>query len=193
MRALNKPELDLVEIEDLIKSEPGLCYRFLRYLNSPAFYLQREIRSVLHGLALMGETELRKWLMLVYSVLAGGEKKAELITSTLVRARFAELLGREVKVPPSELFILAMLSRLDAILDVPLDTILEQVAVPDATRAALLGQDNRLRQTLDLVASYEAADQSTCDSLRRRFRIPDAVLTRAYLDAVKWVRSVSAG
>jgi c-di-GMP-related signal transduction protein len=35
LQAVAKPELDFNEIEDLIKHEPSLCYRLLRYLNSP--------------------------------------------------------------------------------------------------------------------------------------------------------------
>jgi c-di-GMP-related signal transduction protein len=35
LKAISKPEVDFVEVEDLVKRDPALCYRLLRYLNSP--------------------------------------------------------------------------------------------------------------------------------------------------------------
>jgi c-di-GMP phosphodiesterase len=35
LQAISRVELNLGEIEDLVKHEPSLCYRLLRYLNSP--------------------------------------------------------------------------------------------------------------------------------------------------------------
>ena len=43
-----------------MKQEPSLCYRLLRYLNSPAFGFRAEIRSVRHALTILGEREIRK-------------------------------------------------------------------------------------------------------------------------------------
>src|SRR5258708_18925496 len=37
LAAVSQPELDVREIENLVKSEAALCYRLLRYLNSAAF------------------------------------------------------------------------------------------------------------------------------------------------------------
>jgi c-di-GMP-related signal transduction protein len=55
LTAVSQPELDVREIENLVKSEAALCYRLLRYLNSAAFGLSAEIRSVQHALAILGE------------------------------------------------------------------------------------------------------------------------------------------
>jgi c-di-GMP-related signal transduction protein len=72
LRTLGSPQLNLLEVESIIKSDPALCHRQLRFLNSPAFYLQAEIRSVLQALALLGEIEIRKWMLLVCALGAGG-------------------------------------------------------------------------------------------------------------------------
>ena len=188
MRILGRPTLDLIQVEELIKSDPALCYRFFRYLNSPSFYLQNEMRSILHALVLLGEAEVRKWLLVVCAVLGAGEKKAEVVTAALVRARFGELLGPHVKLTSSSLFILGMFSLMDAIMDLPLESILEQVAISPDIHAALLGEDNRFRQCQDLILAYEAADWARCDALRKQCRVPAAVLSGAYLDAVSWTK-----
>jgi EAL and modified HD-GYP domain-containing signal transduction protein len=189
---LAKQELDLVEIEQIIKSEPALCYRLLRYLNSPAFYLQTEVHSILYALRLLGEQELRKWLLLVCTVSAGGARKEELVNSALIRARFAELIAPYASLPGPSLFIVSLLSLMDAILDIPLDKVLSQIAIPDEIRAAVTGEPNDLHRCHALVVAYESGDWTTCESLRRELRIHEANLRRAYLEAVQWARRLSA-
>src|SRR5208337_3156305 len=95
-QAISRPELDIHEVEDLIKREASLCYRLLRYLNSPVFGLGSEICSVRHALALLGEREVRRWVRLVATLTAGEDKSSELVTSALIRARFCELLSERV-------------------------------------------------------------------------------------------------
>ena len=122
-RALSSPALDLIAIEQLIKSEPALCYRLLRYLQSPGFYLQTEIMSILHALALLGENELRKWLMLMASVVAaGGEPNPEPIARALARARFAELLAPFVALSASSLYLTSLFAQMERIVNRPLAT-----------------------------------------------------------------------
>jgi EAL and modified HD-GYP domain-containing signal transduction protein len=190
LRVLGTPSLDLIQVEKLIKSDPALCYRLLRYLNSPAFYLQTEIKSILHALAMLGDAEVRKWLLLVCAVLGAGAKKPELVTAALVRARFAELLGPYVRLAGSSLFILGLLSLMDAIMDAPLESVLKQVAVPPEVRSALLGEENPFRRCLNLVLAYEAADWTKCDELRKKCHIPAALLSGTYLNAVSWTKVI---
>src|ERR1035438_3676135 len=57
LSAIAKPEVDFTEIEDLVKLEPSLCYRLLRYLNSPLLGMYSPVTSVRHALNLLGEKE----------------------------------------------------------------------------------------------------------------------------------------
>ena len=67
----SRPEIDLRELETLFKQEPSICYRLLRYLNSPVFGLSLEIKSVRHAMAILGERELRRWIRLIVTVGGG--------------------------------------------------------------------------------------------------------------------------
>jgi EAL and modified HD-GYP domain-containing signal transduction protein len=49
LRAISKSDVDFAEIEDLIKREPSLCYRLLRYMNSPLLGLSTPVLSIRHG------------------------------------------------------------------------------------------------------------------------------------------------
>ena len=191
MAALHAPELNFIELEQLIKSEPALCYRLLRYLNSPVFYLQEEVQSVLHALMLLGEVEVRKWLLLVCVAMSQDVSNREVVMSALIRARFLELLARYTKLPPASLFIMGLFSLMDAVLGMTMGSLLKEVVVPSEVREALLGVPSRLRQTYDLILAYEAAEWAKCDEMRRQFQIPADELRDAYLEAVAWAKRLS--
>jgi len=55
LQAISHDEIELKEIDAIIKGEASLCYRLLRYLNSAAFGFSSEIHSVKHGLSILGE------------------------------------------------------------------------------------------------------------------------------------------
>jgi EAL and modified HD-GYP domain-containing signal transduction protein len=192
LQLLSKPRLNIIDLEELIKSEPALCFRLLRYLNSSAFYLQSEIRSILHALLLLGEDEIRKWLMLVCSVISCARPEKRLILQTaLVRARFAELIAPYFSLESSALFIAGLMSMMDAIMGKPLAAIVEQLAIAEDIHDALLGHENTMRRGLDLVVAYESADWTLCEQLQGE-EMESWRLSEAYVQAVLWSRRILA-
>src|SRR5258705_13401282 len=61
LQAISKSELDFTEIEGLIKHEPSLCCRLLRYLNSPLLGMSSPVLSIRHVFNLLG-AELARWI-----------------------------------------------------------------------------------------------------------------------------------
>ena len=139
LQAVSQPELQLRELENLIKTEASVCYRLLRYLNSAAFGIQNEVHSIRHALTLLGEREVRRWIRLVVTLTAGEKRSSELLVSAMTRARFCELLSPRVPHGESDLFLMGLLSMIDAILEIPMTRILETVPVDRETKAVLLG------------------------------------------------------
>ena len=168
-QAVGKPELDVREIEGVIKSEASLCYRLLRYLNSPVFGFANEIHSVRHALAILGEREVRRWVRLVATLGAGQDKSSELVLSALVRARFCELLAPKVPHGESDLFLLGLLSLMDAILEIPMTRVLESVAVDRETRGVLLGAQTHLRSLYQLMLAQESGHGKPAANWRDSF------------------------
>jgi EAL and modified HD-GYP domain-containing signal transduction protein len=184
--------LNLLEVESIVKSDPALCYRLLRFLNSASFYLRDEIHSVLHALALLGEIEIRKWMLLVCALGAGGRpKKRHLLEAALIRARFGESLAPKMYLSSSSLFILGILSLLPAILDLSLESFVELLTISTDLRAALIGTSNPLRTGFDLVLAYEAADWNRCEEIRSKWQIPASFLSDSYLEAIHWARQLT--
>lgn len=192
-QAVAKPELDVNEVERVIKSEASLCYRLLRYLNSPVFGLLSEIRSVRHALAMLGEREVRRWVRLVATLGAGQNKSSELVLSALTRARFCELLSKRKNQRESDLFLLGLLSLMDAILEMPMSRVLENVPVDQQTKSALLGDSGPLTPLYQLMLAQESGEWQSAGQLARQLRLKESEVAEAYWDAVRWAQQVSGG
>ncbi|MBZ5628362.1 MAG: HDOD domain-containing protein [Acidobacteriia bacterium] len=188
---VNRPEIDLRRAEEIVKCDPALCYRLLRYLNSAAFGFRCSINSIRHAFALLGDRELRKWVSLAaVSVLSKG-KAEELLTSALLRARFLELLAPKAKCKPYNAFLVGLLSLVDGMVGMPLAKFVDQLLLPADTRCALLGRPCRLEKLAALAFAYEKADWSRCQALASELGTSESAITECYWNAVNWTQMLS--
>jgi c-di-GMP-related signal transduction protein len=191
LEVANRPDLDWVELEKLIKQEASICYRLLRYLNSAAFAFVREIRSVRHALSMLGEREIRKWISLVATIGAGQNRPGELVQAALIRAHFCELLSPRISGKYSDDFLLGLLSLMDAILGVTMENLLRRVPVDRDIKAALLGMPSRLLPLYKLMLAQESADWERCNELAAQLHLSETEVAYAYVRAVKWARDIA--
>ena len=193
LKEVSRPELDVAELEKLIKTEASVCYRLLRYLNSPMFGFKSEIHSVRHALSILGERDVRRWVRLVAAVGAGQEKTSDLVLSALVRGRFGELLAPRVAHGDSDLFLLGLLSLIDAMLEMPMQEVLERVPLDQATKAVLLGQPSVLRPVFQLMLAHESGEWGAATELSDVLRLDSEEVAGYYWQAQQWARNVAAG
>lgn len=186
LQAVNRPELNLSELEQIIKSEPSFCYRLLRYLNSATFFLQSGVNSIRHALALLGEREIRRWLRLMATVLARGGAADGLIIHALTRARFCELISKKVNRSGDDGFIMGLFSLMEAILGLKMEVLLSLVPLSTDAQEALTGNPSRLRSVLDIAVAYEAAQWDDVARLATELKIQDEDVAKCYCAAVRW-------
>ncbi len=193
LRAVSQPELDVREIENLVKGEASLCYRLLCYLNSAVFGFAAEIHSVRHALAILGEREVRRWIRLVAALGAGQGKSSDLVLAALVRARFCELLSSKLQSGDSDLFLMGMLSLMDTILEIPMRQVLDNVPLDQASKSVLLGGPSPLQPFYQLMLAQESGDWKAASALATQLHLSEADIADAYWNAMQWARQVSAG
>lgn len=193
LTAVSKPELDVREIENVVKGEASLCYRLLRYLNSAAFGFANEIHSVRHALAILGEREVRRWIRLVATLAAGQGKSNDLVLTALVRARFCELLSPKIPHGDSDLFLMGLLSLMDAILEIPMSQVLDHVPIDQETRSMLLGGASHLRPFYQLMLAQESGEWETASHLTAQLHLVESEVAECYWKAMQWAREVSTG
>jgi c-di-GMP-related signal transduction protein len=193
LTAVSQPELDVREIENLVKREASLCYRLLRYLNSAAFGFTSEIHSVRHALSILGEREVRRWIRLVASLGAGQDKSSDLVLAALVRARFCELLSPKIRHGDSDLFLMGLLSLMDTILEIPMRQVLDNVPIDHECKAVLLGATSGLRPFYQLMLVQESGDWAAVTGLATRLQLSEGDVSASYWQAMQWARQVSSG
>ena len=195
VRALNDPDLSVHKLEELVKHDPSLCYRILRTVNSAGFALQTTISSIREALVLLGRDAIRRWASLW--MLAGLSQHAhsELLATAAMRARCCELLGsfQNDDEAAADGFLVGMCSLLDAILERPMESLLEELPLPPLVRGALLGEDNPRRQLLDCATAYAAGQFDVSIRAAQRLRIDPLQVPKAYNEALRWARELQHG
>jgi EAL and modified HD-GYP domain-containing signal transduction protein len=192
LQAINRPELDRNEVVSLVDREVSLCYKLLRFVNSPLFGFKSEIASTAHALALLGDQEVRKWASVAAVLGIAGNKSNELVLTSLTRGRCCELLAAHssARREAQSMFLLGIFSLMDAMLGRPMAEIADEIALPEAVRAALRGVPNRHAQILALIKAFEAGRWGEVSELAAGVGVGESQLSMAYLEAVDWAQRV---
>jgi c-di-GMP-related signal transduction protein len=192
LSTIQRPDLDREEIAALIHAEPSLNFRLLRYLNSYAFALRFEVTSINHALRLLGDDEIRKWL-LVSAVLENcTNKPSELLRWALARGRFCELIANALGNSLEGGFWLGMVSAFPVLLDTALTVLLEQMPIPSVVKQALLGEAGVRRDVLALLTCYERGDWQGCAGLANQIGITEPITSALYINSLQWSRRITA-
>lgn len=191
LQEVSRPDLDIDELERVIKADASVCYRLLRYLNSSIFAFRNEIHSVRHALSMLGEREVRRWVRLVAAVGAGQDKTSDLVLSALVRGRFGELLAPLVQHGESDLFLLGLLSLIDAMLEMPMAAVLEKIPLDHETKMVLLGRPSLLRPVYQLMLAHESGEWEAAKLLGEKLNLNSDEVAGFYWQAQQWAREVS--
>lgn len=197
LQKISAPEVDLAGIEDLLKHDASLCYRLLRYLNSPLLGITSPVRSIRHGMNLLGERELVRWIRMATALVMGQEKCSDLVLSSLVRARFCELIAPKVDHGNADLFLMGMLSLMDAILELPMGVVVEGLALDSDVKAQLLdakaGRETQLTPIHDLMLAREAGEWEAVTAFAKKLNLSLPFVNRAYTEAMSWAREMTSG
>ena len=195
LQAANRREVDTAEVERCIRAEASLSYRLLRYLNSAVFSLVAEVRSIPHAMMMLGARGIRRWASLVAIACMGDDKPPELLIVPIARARFCELLAplAHRASAANDLFLMGLLSAIDAILDMKIEDVLKEVTVDPEIRDALLGSENSMRAIFDVAYHYERADWSKFEDAAARAGISPSAVPELYMKSMDWAAAVVSG
>jgi EAL and modified HD-GYP domain-containing signal transduction protein len=186
---------EIAEVEAKFKTDAGLSYKLLRYLNSPALMLNQPIQSISHALMYLGHEQLYRWLTLL--LFAGGESDARsqaLLKNAVVRARLVENLGQgQVAVAErGRLFILGMLSLLDALLNLPMARAIDGLNLPKEVVDGLLGRSGAYAAYLQLAEACESFDQAAVQTLADKIGRSAEEVNLAHVEALIWSEELLA-
>src|SRR5262252_1261240 len=145
-------------LEAVLKTDPTLAFRLMRYINSPAFGLSVEINSFRHAIMVLGYNRLKRWLALLLASASKDPNVKPVMYAAVRRGLLMEELGRnstnsDVR---SEMFICGVFSLLDRLMGQPMSDLVRSITVPDTVRAALVDGGGPYHAQLELVRAIEA-------------------------------------
>ena len=179
--SLQDSNASLEEIEELIRSDVGLSYRLLRYVNSVAIGVVSPISSLRHAVMTLGLDRVRV-CVLVLLLTASDDKPDELVTTSLIRARYCQVLCQFQGLDPQCGFLVGLLSAIDAFLDRTIESIVSEMSLtPDVARA-LIEREGDLGLVLESAIACESADWERLGGMNYGAN----TLRETYLDALAW-------
>jgi EAL and modified HD-GYP domain-containing signal transduction protein len=194
LRELQAVELNFDHVEKIVSADLGFSHKLLRFVNSAVFGRRVEVTSIRLALSVLGEQNIRRWVALAALPALASDKPGELVTQSIVRAHFWELLAVAAGMPnPERLFLMGMFSLLDALIDRPLRDALQEVGVAPAITAALLDEapeGDPLAKIRRLAIDYERGEWDSAAELSEALHMSTAAVVGAYTNALKWADEV---
>jgi EAL and modified HD-GYP domain-containing signal transduction protein len=178
---LHNPQSELSDVQAVIQQSVSLSYRLLRYANSAAFNLPREISSIAQATVVLGQRRLRD-LATLLALTGISDKPPELTRIVLARARLCASLAPPGRGNADTAFTVGLFCGLDALMDRPLMDLLADLPLAEETRRAVLEQQGPLGQVL---AAALALEQGDFENVVLDMLDPKPT-SQAYLEAVDW-------
>lgn len=194
LQSMINADADDAEIESAIKDDASLCFNLLRLVNSAALGNHRRIDSIGQALLMLGRNQLQRWLqiMLYAESSKTGFGKVPLLVLAATRGRLLELMAEQLEPgnrrAAETAFTIGIMSLMDALFGIPMQEILDQVAVSDKVRLALLQGEGLYGDMLKLARHLERIEEAeaSLDTLVRRLHLSNEDLPALQLAAFAW-------
>ena len=190
LNLVNKENFDLDSAADIIGRDTALTISLLKMVNKMT--VNSGITSIRHAAAMLGQTELKKWINTAVASVLYADKPSEVTRLSLLRAKFAENLAAsfELESKAEELFLMGLFSVLDVILEKTMEEALAMVMVARDIREALIRQSGVLAPVLELMVHYEAAGWQEVSRQLLLKDIDVSVVSEAYCSALRWYKEL---
>lgn len=191
----NDKEVDFEEIAEIVSRDVSMTYSILKLINSISFNLRRIIKSVREAVVILGEKEIRKWLILLALNGLGSDKPDEIVRLSLIRAKFGESIAHKTryKDKAEDVFLVGLFSLLDVILDRPLEDILNEINLTKDIKDCLINKNGELEHICRIVFEYEKGNWEKVKIYSSLLKLEDDEITKSYIDTLMWYNDIIEG
>ncbi|MBA0216712.1 EAL domain-containing protein [Pectobacterium brasiliense] len=196
LREVNKPELNYATIEELVCADLSLYYKLMRHITNikynTRFGITATSMSFRSMAMLLGQHELKRFVSLISITNSNENKPCELYRTSLIRARFFELLYAyfNVKEDTTEAFLCGLLSLIDAVLDSPMPLLLSQIALSEKINQSLLNHTGELAVYLTLITKYEQQEWEVLEQLLPQLGLDREDFFAMVMEATQWADEI---
>ena len=183
-------ELDLDQIEEIIKHDPGLALQVMRLASmGRTGEMGRKVSSLREALVLAGSRRMQNWVALLLARPTSGAAARDRFTNTLIRARACELLATRVSPALASLgFAAGMLSAVDILLHVSPDEARAALPLADDLNAAAFGADTPVGRLVRDAVDFQMGRPDP----ERISGVTAEELEDAFADAFAWAMASSS-
>ena len=192
---LNQETPNIDEIAELIIRDMSLSFKLLRFINTLAFNVPKQITSIKQALVLLGLKEVKKWMYIL--ALHGMKEGAEmgriqaLVDYSLTRAKLCELLAKRTGKNNTEAFFLTgMFSLINVIMNRSWEEILQLIPLSEEVAQTLNGQQTEITSYLQLAKAVERFNWEQIGHLSEELGITKSELSGLSLNAHRWARKI---
>ncbi len=187
LTCLYDPDVDMRELEELIRQDVSLSYRLLRMVNSAYYALDTKVESIRHALVILGLKQIRAWLTIL-AMSEVNDRSNTLMTTAMIRGKMCELLAQSTGYKQEDrFFTVGLLSILDAIMDLPMLEVLQSLPLTEDINHALLQHTGPMGELLGCVIDYENGDWNAVESAG----VSSVLLRDSYLASIAWASEIS--
>ncbi len=183
----------LDRLEAVMKNDPTLAFKLMRYLNAPGFGLSVEVTSFRHAIMLLGYQRLKRWLALLLAAGSSDANQKPVIYAAVRRGLLMEELGRDGGCDDEkrgELFICGVFSLLDRLMQQPFAELLKGIPTSDAVRDALVDASGPYQPYLALVQAIESGALPDIAAAAEALMMDNGAVNRAVLRALVAARQL---
>jgi EAL and modified HD-GYP domain-containing signal transduction protein len=171
---------ELTEVADEISRSAEMSINLLKYINSAGSGVKCEVSSIGQAVSFLGRIPLSQWLMLFLYAGAQNKFANPLMESALLRANIMSCFAKKLKKDKTltdKAYLTGLLSFFDAIMQVPLDKIKDQIAIDAEIFEAIMEKTNTLGKLLQISMIIEKGDWSKIEYITKKLGVSMAELT----------------
>ncbi len=187
-----KVNTDTDKIVAAFEKHADLSINLLRFINSASIYTRNRIASIRQAVTLIGRSKLTQWLFLMLYAKKGVQLDANpLYVTASQRARLMEILSpkifSEVDKNSQELVYFAgMLSVVDALFQMPMQTILDELNIASEIKSIILEYQGPIGKLLRFVIMAEKMENQDVNPQMAGLNITRNDYLQAVLESFEW-------
>ncbi|MFC7518225.1 EAL and HDOD domain-containing protein [Herbaspirillum sp. GCM10030257] len=159
-------DMNDADLEASIRQDPSLALSLMRMVNARLSGVEQPVNTLTDALSVFGRRQFYRWLQILFCAESGQPPARATFVLSLAstRGKLMELMAAKMspedRVFAGAAYTVGVLSLMDALFAVPMEKLVEQVALSGPVRDALLSRTGRLGDMLRLTESLERVQET---------------------------------
>ncbi len=190
---LNKEKASFASVAQIIQMDVDLSYKLLKMANSAYYGPAQRVESIHQALVMLGIKEIRSWLYLMLLRGVRRPENEELVKISIIRGKMLSLMAQATPgCSEYDYFVTGIFSAIDVLLNEPMEKAIQGLALSEEVRDALLGKENRIRESLDLVLAVERAQWDVWNMAVRCQPFTLQHMMTFYIESIRWQQAIAS-